>query len=143
LNVVQTHPHPRPAGAARIVPTPAETGRAWKIAWPWLFWALWGGWLAVSDLHDEHHLQPALLRLLIGAALLGLARPRRWWLWSLALAAWVPLEPALAVLMRLAPGYEFDPGSWLLPPLPALLGGFLGRSIARGVRPPATPDANK
>ena len=127
--------HPRPVGAERLVPTPAETDRAWKTVWPWLFWALWGVWLVVSDLRDERQLQPALLRLLIGAALLGFLRPRRWWLWSLALAAWVPFEPALAVLLRLSPSYEFNIGSWVLPPLPALIGGFLGRSMARGVRP--------
>src|SRR5262249_19590463 len=108
---------------------------AWKTVWPRLFWVLWGAWLAVSDLRDESHLQPALLRLLIGAVVLGMARPRRWWLWALALASWVPIEPALAVLMRISPGYEVDPGSWLLPPLRAVVGGSLGRSMARGARP--------
>jgi len=131
VTVVPTRP--RAMGAARLVPPPSRL--EWSTVWPWAFWALWGGWLAVSDLLDENHLQPALVRLLVGAAVLGLARPKRWWLWSLALAAWVPIEPALAVLMRISPGYEFDAGSWLLPPLPALVGGFLGRSMARGAGP--------
>ena len=85
-------------GAARLVPPPSRL--EWSTVWPWAFWALWGGWLAVSDLLDENHLQPAL-----------------------------------AVLMRISPGYEFDAGNWLLPPLPALVGGFLGRSMARGAGP--------
>src|SRR5262252_9472400 len=110
---------------------------AWKTAWPPLYWLLWGAWLAVSDLRDERALQSALLRLLIGAAVLGLARPRRWWLWSLALAAWVPLEPVLAVALKLDTRYEFDWGSWLLPPLPALLGGVLRAPVALAA--PSTP----
>ena len=84
---------PRPTGAARLVPSPAAVQRLeWNSAWPWLFWALWGAWLAVSDLSNDD-LQPAMTKLLIGAAVLGFARPSRWLLWSLALAAWVPAEP--------------------------------------------------
>lgn len=123
----------RPTGAARLVPTPAELRPDWKTAWPWLFWALWGGWLAVSDLHSDD-LQGAVLRMVFGALVLGFARPRHWWLWSLALAAWVPAEPMIATILRTTPSFEYNAGMWLLPPLPALVGGFLGRGIANGVR---------
>ena len=74
---------PRPIGAARLVPTPADLRPDWKRAWPWLFWALWGAWLAVSDLRSAD-LQPAVFRMVLGAAVLGAARRRHWWGWSLA-----------------------------------------------------------
>ena len=119
-------------GAARLVPTPAELRPDWKSAWPWLFWALWGAWLAVSDLRDAE-LQPTMLRMIVGAAVLGYARPRTWWLWSLVLAAWIPAEPLVASVLRITPAIEYTLGNWLLVPLPALLGGFLGRGIAAGV----------
>ncbi len=130
MNVVRSHPHP--TGAARLVPSPTDLKPEWKTAWPWLFWVLWGVWLAVSDLRDDD-VQPAVLRLLLGAAILGYARPKRWWLWSLALAAWVPAEPLVAAALRLTLQTHDNPGVWLLPMLPALVGGLLGRSIARGV----------
>ncbi|HEY6193420.1 MAG TPA: hypothetical protein VI504_00110 [Candidatus Eisenbacteria bacterium] len=120
---------PRPIGAARLVPTPTDLRPEWKHAWPWLFWALWGAWLAVSDLRSDD-LQPAVFRMLLGAAVLGAAQRRRWWLWSLALAAWVPAEPIVAAVLRTTPGYETNSGVWILPPLTALVGGFLGRGIA-------------
>lgn len=123
---------PRTTGAARLVPTPADLRPDWKTAWPWLFWALWGAWLAVSDLRSDD-LQGAVLRLVVGAAILGCARPKRWWLWSLALALWVPAEPLLAALLRITPRFEPNAGAWLLPPLPALVGGVLGRSLAMGM----------
>lgn len=106
----------------------------WQIAWPWLFWACWGVWLAVSDLRNDD-VQPAVIRLLVGAALLGFARPRVWWFWALALAAWIPAEPLVASAFRLDVPIHDNPGTWFLPPIPALLGAFLGRSIARGVKP--------
>lgn len=130
MNVVRLPP--RSLGSARMVPSPAELRPDWKIAWPWLFWALWGVWLAVSDLRSDD-IQAAMLRLLVGATVLGYARPKRWWLWSLALAAWVPAEPAVATLLHLTPATDYNSGVWLLPPVPALVGGFLGRSIANGV----------
>lgn len=121
-----------------MVPTPEELRLDWKTVWPWLFWALWGAWLAVSDLHSDD-LQPAVLRLMVGAAVLGYARPARWWLWSLALAAWVPAEPLLATVLHMTPTFEYNPGVFLLPPLPALVGGFFGRAIATGVLTRRTP----
>jgi hypothetical protein len=124
--------HLRPAEAARLVPSPADLRPEWKTAWPWLFWALWGVWLAVSDLRSDD-IQAAVLRLLIGATVLGYARPRHWWSWSLALAAWIPAEPVVANILRLSPATDYNAGVWVLPPLLALVGGFLGRSIARGV----------
>lgn len=123
---------PRTTGAARLVPTPADLRPDWKTVWPWLFWALWGAWLAVSDLRSDD-LQAAVLRLVVGAAILSYARPKRWWLWSLAMALWVPAEPLFAALLRVDPRFESNAGVWLLPPLPALVGGLLGRGIARGV----------
>ena len=129
MDAVRTQP--RPTGAARLVPPPSAMPSAWQIAWPWLFWACWGVWLAVSDLRNDD-LPPAVLRLLLGGAVLGFMRPSRWWLWSLALAAWVPAEPLVAGMLKLTPGFEYNAGMWLLPPLPALVGGFLGRGIARG-----------
>ncbi len=127
-----TRPHPRPAGAARLVPSPAELPSAWKTAWPWLFWLLWGVWLAVSDLRNDD-IQPAVFRLMIGSLVLGYARPHTWWLWSLALAAWVPAEPLVAAIFRMTNTFQNDFVGWCLPPLPALVGGFLGRGIALGV----------
>ena len=129
MNVVRSHL--RPAEAARLVPSPGVKPEL-KTAWPWLFWALWGVWLAVSDLHNDD-IQGAVLRLLVGAAVLGYARPRNWILWSLALSAWVPAEPAVAAILRLGPVSDSNVGVWLLPPLVALVGGWLGRGIARGV----------
>ena len=123
---------PRATGAARLVPTPADLRPDLKTAWPWLFWMLWGAWLAVSDLRSDD-LQGAVLRMVLGALVLGYARPARWWLWSLALAAWVPAEPALATLLHITPNFDYNPGMWFLPPIPALVGGFLGRGIATGV----------
>jgi len=123
----------RPIGAARLVPPPSVPS-AWRTGWPWLFWACWGAWLAVSDLRDEE-VQPAVIRLIVGSALLGFARPRTWWFWSIAFAAWIPAEPLVASLLRIEVAAPADPGLWYLPLVPALLGGFLGRSIARGVRP--------
>ena len=127
--------HPRSTGAARLVPLPSEMPSAWRIAWPWLFWACWGAWLAVSDLLSDE-VQPAVIRLIVGGALLGFARPGTWWFWSLALAAWIPAEPLVASLLPIdvVPAAA-DPSRWCLPMIPALLGGFLGRSISRGVRP--------
>ena len=115
-----------------MVPSAASQRLAWKSVWPWLLWAVWGAWLAVSDVRSDD-LQAAAFRLLIGAVVLGYARPKRWWLWSLALAAWVPAEPLIGRLLRTTPGFGYNLGAWLLPPLPALAGGFLGRVIARSV----------
>ena len=131
MDAVRTHP--RPTGAARLVPPPTVPS-AWRTGWPWLFWACWGAWLAVSDLRDDE-VQLAVIRLILGGALLGFARPRTWWFWSFALAAWIPAEPLLASLFRIEFAREADPGRWYLPLIPALLGGFLGRSVARGVSP--------
>jgi len=130
VNVARSHP--RAQGEARLVPTPEELRHQWKTAWPWLFWALWGVWLAVSDLREDG-LQSGLMRLQIGATVLAVARPRRWWLWSLSMAAWVMVGPMLAVLLGRSP---FTPGEWMLAPLPAIVGGYLGRQIASVVRRP-------
>ena len=125
---------PRTTGAARLVPSPVAPRLEWKLAWPWLFWACWGIWLAVSDLRDGDVL-PAALRLIVGSALLGFARPSRWWLWSLAIAAWVLAEPTLGVMFRMTPGLEKNAGTWFVPPLFSLAGGFLGRTVESGILP--------
>ena len=130
MNIVRTTP--RATGAARLVPTPADLRPDLKTVWPLLFWVLWGAWLAVSDLRNDEA-QAAVLRLVIGSAVLSFARPRQWWLWSLALALWVPAEPLLAAILRITPRFEPNIGVWLLPPLPALVGGMLGRAVATGV----------
>jgi len=39
----------RNVSAAASAPPPT----IWASAWPWLFWALWGVWLAVSDLRNS------------------------------------------------------------------------------------------
>ena len=126
-------PHPRAIGSARVVPSPAEMPSPWKLAWPWLFWAACGVWLAVLDMRNDE-VQPAVLVLILGAAVLGFARPRAWWLWSLALAAWIPAEPLVNGALRLGLSPHVNPGTWLLPPIPALVGGLVGWGIARGVR---------
>jgi hypothetical protein len=132
VHVARTQP--RPIGAARLVPLPSEMPSAWQTAWPWLFWACWGAWLAVSDLRSEG-VQPAVLRLVVGAAVLGFARPRTWWAWSLALALWIPAEPYVALLLGTGRVPHDDLGVWFLPAIPALVGGFLGRSVSHGVKP--------
>jgi hypothetical protein len=91
-------------------------------------------WLSVSDLRN-HGLQSAFLLLIVGSAVLGFARPRAWWFWSLALAAWIPAEPMVASLLGMTATPSTNAAAWFLPPLPALVGGFLGRSIARAVKP--------
>lgn len=132
--------HTRPAEHARLVPLPAESRLAWATVWPWLFWLCWGVWLAVSDLR-ETQLQPAIMRVLMGATVLGFARPARWWAWALALAAWVPAEPLIATLTRLPSDVVLSPGMFVLPLFPAFVGGFLGRSMALGVLPRTAPAA--
>lgn len=125
--------YPRATGAARLVPSHAELRPTFAQVWPTLFWAAWGAWIAIADLRQAD-LQPAVIRLMLGAAVLGYARPRRWWLWALALACWVPLEPVLGVLCGLTPSYDYNLGVWALPPLPALAGGLVGRGLANAMR---------
>lgn len=105
-------------------------------AWPWLFWLCWGAWLAVSDLRASE-LQPSVMRVLLGAVVLGFAQPARWWAWALALAAWVPAEPMIASTLGLASD-PATPGMFVLPLFPAFAGAFLGRSMAVGVMPRRT-----
>jgi len=124
-----------------MVPLPREMRPFWRSAWPWLFWVCWGAWLAVSDMRNDE-VQPAVLRMLVGGVVLGLGRPRTWWRWALALAAWVPAEPLLDAAFSLGARPEANLGGWLLPPIPALLGAFLGRSMALGMlAPPGTGPA--
>ena len=132
MTVVRSH-H-RPAEFARLVPSPLSLGSVLATGWPWLFWLCWGVWLAVSDL-GATDVQPAVLRLMLGAFVLGCTRPARWWAWSLALAAWVPAEPLVASAIGLPSTFEYNFSMWVLPPIPALVGGFLGRSLVRGVLP--------
>lgn len=130
--IVRSHSHP--AEHARLVPSPEASRPAWATAWPWLFWLCWGVWLAVSDLR-ETDLQSAIMRVLMGAVVLGFARPKQWWAWSLAVAAWVPAEPMIAAITRLPSDVVWSPGMIVLPLFPAFTGGFLGRSMALGVLP--------
>lgn len=120
-----------PRGATSAAPTPARFSSAWRTAWPWLFWALWGAWLAVSDLRNDE-VQPAVLLLLAGSFVLGLARPRLWWAWGLALAAWIPAEPLVTRVAGIAPRWPYNPGV-ILAFVPALLGAGAG-ALARGAR---------
>lgn len=111
---------------------PGRALRTWRTAWPWLFWALWGAWLADSDLRNDE-VQPAVLLLLVGGAVLGAARPRRWWAWGLALAAWVPAEPLWARLRGLPYLWPANPGP-LLAFIPGLAGAALGLALSRGMK---------
>lgn len=126
--------HPRPAKFAQLVPSPFSLRSALATGWPWLFWLCWGVWLVVSDLGSTD-LQPAVLRMIMGGVVLGCTRPARWWAWSLALAVWVPVESWVAALVGLPSTAESNLAMWVLPPIPALVGGFLGRSMVRGVLP--------
>lgn len=128
MNVVRSHPHP--AAAARLVPSAESLRPDWKTAWPLLFWALWGVWLAVSVLL-EGDLQPAMLRLLVGGAVLGYARPRIWYLGAAALTVWVPVSGWIAPLFGM-PSPD-GAGAWLVGFLPAAVGAFLGRNVSAGV----------
>ena len=51
------------AAACALPPT------VWASVWPWLFWALWGAWLAVSDLRNSE-VRPAGIQMFVGAAVL-------------------------------------------------------------------------
>lgn len=62
-----------PSSAAASCAASTIRGR-WLAVWPLLFWALWGAWLAVSDLRNDD-VQPAVLLMLVGAFVLGFARP--------------------------------------------------------------------
>ncbi|MEO5989573.1 MAG: hypothetical protein ABIU54_10920 [Candidatus Eisenbacteria bacterium] len=110
----------------------APPRRIWASVWPWLFWALWGAWLAVSDLRNND-VQAAVIQLFVGAAVLGAARPGRWWVWALAMAAWIAAEPLLARIAGIPMSYSFNWGAICLPPIPALLGAALGKVIRRSV----------
>jgi hypothetical protein len=104
----------------------------WESIWPFLFWFGWGLWLAVSDLHNAD-VQAAVIRLVIGAAVLGFARPNKWYLWALALSAWVPLEPLVAQTLQMTDTLHSTLLGTILPPIPALIGGLLGRTVKRTV----------
>ena len=126
--------HPRPMPFARLVPPPRSPRLVLATVWPWLFWLCWGAWLAVSDLRASE-LQPSVMRVLMGAVVLGYARPMRWWTWALALAAWVPAGPVIASILGVASETAPTPGMFVLPLFPAFVGAFLGRSMAVGVMP--------
>ncbi len=120
--------NPATTGAPAATPT-SGPWNAWRIAWPPLFWALWGAWLAVSDLRNEE-VQPAVLLLLVGAFVLGAARPRWWWAWALALGAWVPAEPLVSRVAGITPTWPANAGA-LVAFVPALVGGAMGAAAAR------------
>ena len=122
--------HPRPVGSARLVPPSSEMPSMWSAIWPFLFWGLWGGWTAVSDLHGEG-MHGALIRLFVGAGILGFFRPNAWWIWALALSAWVPLEPMVASALSLTDVQRSVLMGTIIPPIPALLGAVLGKAFAR------------
>ena len=128
MHVVRSHP--RPVGGARMVPLPSEMPSMWVSILPYLFWLGWGLWLAVSDLQNAD-VQAAVIRLAIGGAVLGFLRPNKWYVWALALSAWIPLEPLVARSLHLTNTFHSTLLGTLLPPLPALAGGLLGRTIAR------------
>lgn len=123
---------PRPR--ATPISAVSTTAGLVRVAWPWLFWALWGAWLAASDLRNDE-IQPAAARLLAGAALLGFGRPARWWGWALALGAWVTAEPLVAIATRTPMAY---PANWgvLLAFVPAFLGAAVGAALRAGALPP-------
>lgn len=113
---------------ARAVRSSGRLSNAWRTVWPWLFWALWGAWLAVSDLRNDD-VQPAVLLAFAGGAVLGFARPRTSWVWGLLLGAWVPAEPLVARVTGIAPAWPYNPGV-LLAFVPALLGAAAGATLA-------------
>jgi hypothetical protein len=98
-----------------------------------VYWLVWGLALAITDMRTPSF-QPALVFLFAGSAVLGFARPRAWWFWALALAAWVPAEPLVNAVFRLGLAPQSEAGAWFLPPVPALLGGLVGRLVARAAR---------
>ncbi len=115
---------------SRDVPSPAASRRnAWSAVWPWLFWALWGAWLAVLDLHDDE-VQPAALLLFLGGFVLGFARPRRWWAWATGLALWIIVEPVIADVFHLTMAFPANAGA-VLAFVPALLGAGAGAALAK------------
>lgn len=124
--------HPRPVGDARMVPLPSEMPSMWDSILPYLFWLAWGLWTAVSDLHSTD-VQPAVIRLLVGGLVLGFLRPNKWYLWALALSVWIPLEPLVAQQLSLTDTLHSSLLGTLLPPIPALIGGLLGRTVKRTI----------
>ena len=123
------------SSSSSAAPLPAAH-RAWATAWPWLFWLLWGVSLACLDLRNDE-VQPAAVMLLVGAGVLGFARPRLWWAWALALAAWIPAEYVLARVIHVPPQSPFNLGAVFLPPSFALAGAAVGMGLQRMRR--ATP----
>jgi threonine/homoserine/homoserine lactone efflux protein len=113
-----------------MVPLPSEMPSMWDSILPYVFWLGWGLWTAVSDLHSTD-VQPAVIRLVIGGAVLGFLRPNKWYLWALALSAWIPLEPIVAQQLNLTDTLHSSLLGTLLPPIPALIGGLLGRTVKR------------
>ena len=126
MNVVRFHP--RPIAETRLVPSPAELPPMWKTAWPIAFWLCWGLWLAVTDMRNDD-IQPAVLRVILGAGVLAFAQPQRWVFAAIATALWVPAEPIVARVFGLEAGAQ-NIGSYVLPLLPALMGAFLGHRLA-------------
>ena len=118
---------PTPVTSAARVPAPSSNW--WRAAWPLLFWALWGGWLAVSDLRSDE-VQGTVLLILVGSFVLGLVRPHRWWAWGLALAAWIPAEPLVTRVTGISPLWPYNPGV-LIAFVPGLAGAALGGWAAR------------
>jgi hypothetical protein len=96
--------------------------------WPFLFWLAWGVWIATGDLHSSS-VMPAVIKLGIGGAVLAFASPRGWWIWALALSAWVPLEPLVAEVMKMEGTSRSALLGTVLPPIPALIGGVVGRAF--------------
>ena len=126
-----------PTRAASAGRSSGRFSNAWRTAWPWLFWAPWGAWLAVSDLRNDD-VQPAVLLAFVGGAVLGFARPRTFWVWGLLLGAWVPAEPLVSRLTGIAPAWPFNAGA-VLAFGPALLGAAAGAALARAGGPKSQP----
>lgn len=130
MHVIRSHP--RPVGDARMVPSPSEMPSMWGSILPYAFWAGWGLWLAVTDLTNAD-VQAAVIKLVVGGAVLGFLRPNKWYLWALALSVWVPLEPLVAQQLNMTNTFHSTLLGTLLPPIPALIGGLLGRTVKRTV----------
>lgn len=101
-----------------------------KAILPYVFWLGWGLWIAIGDLHSAE-VQSAVIKLLVGGAVLGFFRPTTWWIWALALSAWVPLEPLVARFLEMPDTFRSTLLGTVLPVIPAVIGGLLGRTVQR------------
>jgi hypothetical protein len=94
------------------------------------------------NLHNNE-VQPPLTLMLVSTISLGIAQPKRAWLWAILVGMWIPLAPVLARLVGNINEPITDPvrtGLSLLPVLiPSFMGAYFGALLSRAFRTPSHP----